>query len=500
MISLTKLFSVCLLATILCNTSLNLLNASPTINSDINPIAKETLKIKSPACELTLIADVTHTTCSKYNGAITILPSGGSSYSYQWKYGETTQTISNLVGGTYEVTVTDENGCSASSSILVKSSKVFYSWISPGRESCNACNDGTLTAESYGASSLNYHWSTGDTTQTITNLSPGKYQLTVTSDEGCTSVASSYVNKHGCLPGLHLTGSYNISPLCEGYKGSTTVSVINGWPPISYEWSNGDTTATCTALPGFYTVTVTDSKGCFGSIKLAIGEAPIYFAIPHVLHQACPDQNNGAAYVEPIGIFPPFTYKWNSGATDSLIHGLAPGLYTVTVTDSTGCIYVDSVKIAVYEAVNLTFSQEDGKITVHGQGGLPPYTYLWNTGDTSAEINPGASGIYSVTVTDGSGCNYIGSYTLTSLKHYIYPQSKIRIYPVPAASIIQIILPPENNTELISIFDQNGTLLKQLQIKGKSTISLDISMLMPGIYRVFAFGNSSVIVTQFTKI
>lgn len=194
----------------------------------------------------------------------------GLTATYQWDdaSSQTTQTATGLVPGVYHCAVTLSNGCTGTATVTVNSNSVTYSATST-LVSCPGGSDGTATATmSPVVGTLSYLWSdaTGQTTPTATGLSAGTYTCTITSDIGCTGVATVAVTE---VPGM--TGQIIDleNPTCNSLNnGIMEVSVTNGSTPYSYSWdSSSSTTATASDLyDGAHTVTITDGQGCHISL------------------------------------------------------------------------------------------------------------------------------------------------------------------------------------------------------------------------------------------
>lgn len=127
---------------------------------------------------------------------------------------------------------------------------------------------------------------------------------------------------------------------------------------------------------------------------------------------AC-SSNDGAIYISDSTIAPPLAYSWSNGATTQDISGLAPGTYILTITDSTNCsvsvyAYVtapSSLSVSLGSVTTVSCSGgNNGAISVNVSGGTPPYTYSWSNSATTQNVSGLAYGIYSLTVTDSSGC------------------------------------------------------------------------------------------------
>lgn len=361
----------------------------------------------------------TNVTCFGGNdGSATASAFGGTApYTYSWSNGATGATVFNLSSGTYTVTATDSQGCSDTETVNIGQPPQIMVNVSGTSPGCGSSNTGTATASATGGTPpYNYSWSNGGTGQTITNLSPGTYTVTVTDANGCTRTGSTTIHAGS---NINLTVSTNDAD-CGVNNGSATVNVGGGNPPYSYSWSNGGTTSTITGLaPGTYTVTVTDSQGCSKVATATISGSSGPSVNVTTTNADC-GINNGTATANAAGGSPPYSYSWSNGGSSATITGLSPGTYTVTVTDSQGCSKVATATISGSNGPSVTvtktnitcFGGNDGTATASAFGGSTPYTYSWSNGGSSATITGLSAGTYIVTVTDASGCTETGSVTI----------------------------------------------------------------------------------------
>lgn len=288
---------------------------------------------------------------------------------------------------------------------------------------CFGFNNGTATANpSGGWFPYTYLWSNGATTQTITGLGPGTYCVTVTDIDlgtgtGCITITQP--------PALGVTVSCT-SQICDNVPDGTAGAVPNGGtPPYSYLWSNGAVTPQISGLvAGIYTATVTDAKGCTvsGSCEVGFWDEGIWL-MDTSTNVTCFGFNNGTAHVSVMSGTPPYTYVWSNGVTAQSnnnfhdIFNLAPGTYTVTVTDNNGCSNFTSVIVTQPSQLVCTPSTLPancgllGTATITATGGTPPYSYNWSNGQTSPSIAV-PPGTYTATVTDSKGCTCSSSVTV----------------------------------------------------------------------------------------
>ncbi|TNE59848.1 MAG: HYR domain-containing protein [Bacteroidetes bacterium] len=357
------------------------------------------------------------------DGAAFVLGGGGSgNYSYLWSTGATSDTVNNLAAGMYGVTITDTENCTSTASVTISQPAVLAANATASGETSLGANDGTATAAPTGGTpSYNYSWNTADTTAMITGLAPGNYTVTVSDANGCTVVQTVTVNSFNCAISVSATVTH---VTCNGAAdGTATASVAGGAMPIAYLWSNGDTTATATNLgPGTYTVEITDANNCPAELTVQITSPAVLLANASATAQSGPGVNDGTATAQPTGGTMPYSYMWSNDSTTQTITGLAPGPYTITVTDVNGCTVVRTVTVNVFNcnlsatisAANVSCAGgSDGQATATSANGAPPITYAWSNGKTTATISSLPAGTYTVTVTDADGCSTNASVMIT---------------------------------------------------------------------------------------
>ncbi len=372
---------------------------------------------------ITVVASSTDETCSGYNdGTATATASNGvPPYTYQWSNGQNGSFIDNLPPGTYSVTATDAVGCTASTSVVVLPANPFsVSITSTDVTSCNG-SDGTATAmPSGGAGGYTYLWNTGETTQTITGLSAGTYVVVVTDANGCTATASVTIT----APASPMVGVMTTDETCSGDEdGTATAVVVGGTPPYTYLWNTGETTASIANLPpGVYTVTVTDANGCTDTASGVVAAGTLVQLMLSGQDVSCFGYSDGGATAVPFDGTPPYSYLWNTGATSQTISNLPAGTYSVTVTDANGCQASGSIFISEPPELTLEVDLNYGDCSTNAaaavalaEGGTPPYTYTWSTGDSGPVVMNLPPGDYSVTVMDANGCEASQNFTVEDI-------------------------------------------------------------------------------------
>lgn len=205
-----------------------------------------------------------------------------------------------------------------------------------------------------------------------------------------------------------------------GTDGTIEVVIQEGTAPIKYSWSNGATTAKAENLaPGSYSVTITDAKNNTLTLTESISSLPPITISETISNPFCSGAATGSIELAVTGGSGAFTYLWSNGSTNQNLSNLSSGIYSVTVADSLGCTakksYMLSNSTLLSASVTLkhpSCTQVNGGIDITPSGGLAPYTFLWNNGATTEDIQNVGVGNYSVTIKDAAGCSSEKRYTL----------------------------------------------------------------------------------------
>ena len=257
--------------------------------------------------------------------------------------------------------------------------------------------------------------SMSNTTGNFQALAAGDYIVTVTDPSGC----------EGYFPFTIASPSVIITDIAVpenvacfgGSNASATTTASGGSGALTYMWNDpaGQTTATATNLAaGVYVVSVMDANGCLATDTATITQ-PTDLSVSTLVDDAlCFNQPSGSIAASGMGGTPPYQFSWSSGPPDSLNSNIIAGDYSVTITDKNGCTETITASVgqpnqltavATPTAANCSDSA-DGSATVVAQGGVGPYTYLWN--DPQQQNTATATGLaarlYKVTVTDANGC------------------------------------------------------------------------------------------------
>ncbi len=411
------------------NTTQTILNLTPgsytvSVTDTKGCLTLQTVTVNAFGCNLMASASSTNVSCFGYSDGLASVSLTGATnpVSYTWSNGATTQSVNNLAPGFYTVNVLDGNDCPAMLSLVISEPPLLLANASVTDLSANGANDGTATAAPTGGNpGYQYLWNTGSTSQSITNLPSGNYTVSVSDVMGCTAVQTVTVNEFGCTLGASIT-STNVT--CFGANnGTATVSITGESNPVIYNWSHGATTSNLNdLLPGAYAVSVMDGNNCTVVLNLSITEPLELFANASATNLTDFGANDGTANTNPTGGTPGYYYQWSTGGTTQTITGLAPGAYTVIVTDASGCtkqqtVFVSAYNCALSAIISLShvrcFGGMDGHVNIEIIGGTTPYAFSWSNGATTQNIQNLAAGTYSVTVSDAGGCYSILSFNIS---------------------------------------------------------------------------------------
>ncbi len=308
---------------------------------------------------------------------------------------------------TVSVTVTDDNGCTGSTSTEITEEPSLSPSILGDLQIC----EGESTILDAGSAFDTWEWSTGDMTQTIEVTEAGIYSVFVT--QGTCSGSGEVEVIVNALPTPEITGPENI---CVGDIG--TLSVIGSYN--TYAWStNSNLESIIVSDPGLYTLTVTDGNGCTNSTSYEVIEVPL--PTPEISGDPnfCPDGSTTLSLVESYD-----TYQWSTGSSNPTIDVSMTGQYTITVTDTNGCSGNSAINVFMYPEVDPSIGGSTtycpgGNTTL--DGGSQYVQWEWSTGEMTQTIQFAEETLVTLTVTDINGCTGSSSVMITE-EHSLSPQ------------------------------------------------------------------------------
>jgi gliding motility-associated-like protein len=384
-----------------------------------------TAQITQPSTSL--IATIQGTSVLCHNGASGVaqvnVSGGNTPYNYTWNNGESITTIDSLVAGNYSVVITDNNGCSVSSSIQINQPPALIVNTQNNNVICYGQSSGIISSNvTGGINPYTYLWSNGATTTGIQNLAAGPYFLNITDANGCTTTFSDTIYQPTNSIALNANVTANI---CFGEdEGSIDLTTTGGTAPYQYLWNNTATTEDLTQLlAGTYTVTILDANNCLFTQNIAVGQPSTGLSTNALISNVlCNGGNTGGVNLQVSGPSAPFSYLWSNAATTQDISNLTAGIYNVTVSNSVGCSVSASFNVTEQSSpltygANITnvtcFGGNNGGIDISVFGGTAPYQYLWSNGLGTQDLNNQLQGNYSVTITDANGCELTQNETIS---------------------------------------------------------------------------------------
>lgn len=416
-----------------------------------------------PVLSASLLSQTDETCTTGSDGTATLAVTGGVyPYTYDWGVaGQTDSTATGLVANSYEVTVTDVNGCIDLVNVTIDAPnppviQTFADVALP----CFDSADGSLTVVAIPGSGAitDYSWSNGPSgpaVTTINGLLPGNYCVTITDASGCTVVDCADVTAPAALT---LDSIQTTTPLCPGLSGgSASVFVSGGTGPYFYDWTidffdgiGNAAIAGGLVTAGDYSVTITDANNCTPLVvDITVEDPPTIQAIFNNIdsvscfaNQGVPCDGTATALANySDGTSGVFNFLWPSGESDfgvasSTAVQLCQGSQTVVISDGICSIEAD-VLIPFPEPLglaNLTVEDvtcagaEDGSATLTASGGTLPYVFSWSNGQTGPTQNNLGPDNYTVTISDAKGCLFQTSFPIDEpppLVAFLDPQSTI---------------------------------------------------------------------------
>jgi len=412
-----------------------------------------TITLWEPTAIAVNITDSTMVLCNgDATGAATATASGGTgSYTYEWRDSLTmtlissTSTVSNLIAGKYYVTV---NG-TAKDSVIITQPDAISATLSITNPDCNQSNGIIAVIDTTGGvGNFSFTWDTDLTTITsdgdsALNVASGAYDIIVVDGNACQLPLTANVSEITPFS-VSITDSTLIS--CNGLSdGDATVSVSGATSPITYLWSNGDTTAFADTLSAqVYTVSITDASTCTAVITVNITEPPILSSsLTDTVNVKCFGDLYDSVTVSVSGGTPNYMFSWSTGDTDSTAYNLAGGQQTVAITDANNCQAFDTVFVKQPDAITIdtlltlaNCSDSSGQIKVTPAGGTSPYDFKLYDADsvlidsaftlTTFTFDTLWVDFYGVKIIDANACELLEIVRVSdtsSLSTYINPDS-----------------------------------------------------------------------------
>jgi gliding motility-associated-like protein len=377
------------------------------------------------------------------DGQATAVAGGGTgAFTYLWSpNGQTTAIATGLAAGSYTVTATDANGCARSGSVtLTQPTALAATVTSQTNPTCFGQTNGAFSVQADPLTGTGpYTYTIGGPTQgngIFTNLAAGNYTVTVTDNNGCTTLVPVLLTEPAVVnaPAIQITSNYNGANIscanaCDGAVNlpSTTTG---GTTPYSFLWSNTETTQALNGLcAGTYRVTVTDANGCRDTTSITLTAPTQLTATTATVGAGCATGSAGTITVTATGGTAPYSFSLNGNTpqASNTFNNLTAGSYTIVTTDANGCTISNTATIGSAAPIQLNanatsnfagfnvscFGSSNGTATVAAAGGIAPYSFAWSNGQTTQQASGLSAGTQNVTVTDANGCSSTASVTIT---------------------------------------------------------------------------------------
>ncbi len=384
--------------------------------------------LSQPNSALSVVLNGSNVLCfGDASGSANALISGGTSpYILSWSNGSTNTSIQNILAGTYNISVTDSQGCLESQSITITepAAPLNVSTLSTMVD-CFGNQSGSIDASITGGTApyssvwINQNSQIfASSAEDLSFVGIGNYLTIVTDSQGCVDSSAAIITQPAALSISNST----LHVLCYGDNtGSVNANVSGGTLPYTYAWSNGALTEDLNTIPsGSYTLTVLDANGCTETMNVEVIQpiAPLSI-ITESTYINCFGLSTGSANATAVGGTAPYQYTWSNGGITSSISDVPAGVYSITVTDYHGCTAFSGANVmqplqALNLSVNVTeptcYGYSNGNIEMTITGGTQPYYFNWGNENNILLNNPSerldsiAVGTYLFVITDDRGC------------------------------------------------------------------------------------------------
>lgn len=406
---------------------------------DVNACSVTSVVTLTQPPALTVTATRTNVTCfSLCNGAASATVIGGTgpipASNYTWTAPTVTgQSISGLCQGTYTLNVSDLNACPISTIITITQPTSITITSTIGNVSCSSICNGSINASASGGTpgyTINLITPTPSTLTTAppyTNLCAGTYTIRVTDANGCIQTQTVTITQPNPIVPSVTSTSLSCFGVCNGTASGT---VTGGTPTFTFSWTTPTGTVAGNSLTnlcqGTYTFNVIDANACTASSVVTINQPTQLTATLNPINPTCPGLANGSISFTLGGGIAPYTFTWSSGSGNPN-NSLGAGTYTLFVTDNNNCTRNFTTTLTTPPPMTLTPLTTsvtcnglcNGSATVNVVGGVPGYTFQFNTlpvptSNTTGILSSLCAGNLSVTVTDNNNCTQGTSFNIAT--------------------------------------------------------------------------------------
>jgi gliding motility-associated-like protein len=403
--------------------------------SDANNCGPKTASftiIEPPVLAVSLVSQTNITCYGASTGAIAVNTIGGtiaSDYNYSWSgpngFASSNQNLNNLLAGTYNLTVTDDLGCSKILAIILTQSSEIVINVVTTPIVCYGDNNATISITlSGGIAPYQAQWSNLAVGLNQNNLAPGDYTITVIDKLGCQKVLTINIPS----PPIFKMDPTITQISCFGANdGTIKLNFVGGIPTVKLVWSDNSAAGTTrnNLGPGTYTATIIDGTPCQITKSFVIIEPQVLVLAANITNALdCNNANSGAINLLVSGGTAPFSYAWSNGSVTEDLNAISAGNYLVTVTDARKCKVSGNysivrpspivVKVETVTDFNCETKVVNQSFVAKASGGIPPYQYVWSSGVVSGPnnemMNTSQNGLIVLNALDSRSCS--AAYTL----------------------------------------------------------------------------------------
>jgi gliding motility-associated-like protein len=415
-----------------------------TVKDNFGCVAQASENLTNPSKLTITTSSLTKATCSGVaDGEVVISVNGGikaaSGYTLKWTdqvayFSGTSALRTNLLPGTYSISVVDARGCQKSAPVIIDADKKLNFDITGINASCLGRCDGKaiIVVASTATGNPSFNISSGLSVPTgsginyqFSGLCSGNYQVTMLSSEAgkqCILEKTVEIKDPLLLQIDTLTFTQESCTAGGGKDGIIKIAAKGGVSPYTYNWAGttgsnlSNSSSVINLTKGTYTVTIKDGAGCEASFPFTISSRiPPKITELNTALVSCIGNMDGKLSVKAIaGDSPVSTYTWSNGVSGQFINNLAVGTYKVTVTGTDGCSVDSSVQVLNPDPFKLsdvkTFEptcvgKADGRIIITPVGGTAPYTITWeNSTQTGTTLGNIGKGTYRFNLVDANKC------------------------------------------------------------------------------------------------
>ncbi|MBK7944917.1 MAG: SprB repeat-containing protein [Flavobacteriales bacterium] len=390
-------------------------------------ISIDTATVVAPTSAALLISSTPASCAGACDGTATVGVSGGiPGFTWNWLHsGETTPQVTGLCAGVYTVIITDGAGCDTTAQVLITEPlPLQVNAVVTGVACAGDCNGSIALTITGGTAGYSVVWNpvppNGQGVLTATGLCAGNYTVVVSDANGC-SFTETYSIIEPDLLQLSVSTTPSTCPNCDG---QATAIITGGTPQYTVIWTLlgvqvGTGESITDLCGGLYTVTVTDANGCSAAQTVQVSDANADPLTPVNGQVSCANDCDGTVSVTFICSAPICNLTWFDadgnviGTNVGTLTDLCVGVYTAQLTNGNGCVSFADAEVLPSTVITPNLSTTpvscagacDGTATVGPTGGVGTYEFLWSPGgQTTAQVMGLCAGVYSVLITDDSGC------------------------------------------------------------------------------------------------